>query len=165
MNPPCPGMKVVLLTCREFSGLTDDDRLIVPRLEERGASVEIAAWDEGARWGDFDLVVVRSTWDYQDRPAEFLRVLETIDASGARLVNELELMRWNLDKGYLRDLESRGVPIVETIWREGLEANDLEKLARDFRAQKFVMNSSTGRAVPLGRARPRAGCCSQAGDW
>src|SRR5690606_34222518 len=36
-----------------------------------------------------------------------------------RLENPLSLAKWNFDKRYLIDLESRGIPIVPTLWGEG----------------------------------------------
>ena len=82
-------------------------------------------WRAEADWDAYDVVVVRSPWDYQDDPDAFLDVLAAIDASAARLENPLAVMRWNLRKTYLRDLEAAGVPIVPTRWAEGLAADAL----------------------------------------
>lgn len=60
-----------------------------------------AVWDdEGVRWGDFDLVVVRSTWDYPDRRDAFLAWAESLP----RVLNAPEVLRWNTDKRYLETL-------------------------------------------------------------
>ena len=79
-------------------------------------------WRAGADWDAYDVVVVRSPWDYQDAPDAFLDVLAAIDGSQARLENPLSVMRWNLRKTYLRDLEAAGVPVVPTRWADGLTA-------------------------------------------
>ena len=50
---------------------------------------------------------------------EFFDLLESIDRGRARLENPLALMKWNMDKTYLRDLEERGVSIVPTHWGHG----------------------------------------------
>ena len=44
------------------------------------------------------------------------------------LENPLSLVRWNVDKTYLRDLDARGVPIVPTVWRERLAPGGLGPL-------------------------------------
>ena len=96
--------------------VADDDLAISP-LEELGWKVETVSWrDASVDWNDFEIVVIRTPWDYQRSPDEFLSVLEKIDSSSARLENPLDVVKWNLDKRYLRDLESRGLPIVPTIW-------------------------------------------------
>ena len=68
-------------------------------------------WDDPAvDWSRFDLVVVRTTWDYTDRREEFLRWA----AGVPRLANELALLTWSSHKGYLLDLAAAGVPTVPT---------------------------------------------------
>lgn len=96
--------------------VADDDLAIAP-LEELGWDVSTISWrDVSVDWNEFEIVVIRTPWDYQRSPAEFLKVLKRIDSSSARLENPLDVVKWNLDKRYLRDLESRGLPIVPTIW-------------------------------------------------
>ena len=60
------------------------------------------------------LVVLRSTWDYAGRVDEFRAWLDRLDADGAAVRNPTDLVRWNLHKSYLLDLERRGVPVVPT---------------------------------------------------
>ena len=98
---------------------TIDDDLACEPLKQLGWHVETVSWRKpNVVWDDFDLVIIRSPWDYQNAPQDFMRVLERIDASKAELQNPLALVRWNLDKRYLRELEQRGIPIVPTLWGE-----------------------------------------------
>jgi glutathione synthase/RimK-type ligase-like ATP-grasp enzyme len=59
-------------------------------------------------------VVVRSTWDYHHRPAEFLSWIRLVEGAGVALWNPAPVLRWNLDKRYLAELEQRGVRVVPT---------------------------------------------------
>lgn len=59
-------------------------------------------------------MVIRSTWDYVDDEFGFRAWLDHLDAAGAVVHNDTELLRWNIHKGYLLDLERGGVPIVPT---------------------------------------------------
>jgi hypothetical protein len=61
------------------------------------------------------MCVIRSTWDYHERHAEFMAWAE-LAASVSRLWNPIEALRWNTHKGYLRDLAGRGIPTVPTEW-------------------------------------------------
>ena len=77
-----------------------------------GSTVEALAWDDHhARFDAFDAVVIGTTWDYWDRPAEFLATLRRIE-SETRLFNPSSLVAWNSDKRYLADLAAAGVPVV-----------------------------------------------------
>jgi glutathione synthase/RimK-type ligase-like ATP-grasp enzyme len=60
-------------------------------------------------------VVVRSPWDYVDRPDDFRRWLDELDRQDAVVHNPTALVRWNLHKSYLVDLAGRGVATVPTI--------------------------------------------------
>ncbi len=102
-----------------------DDELAYEPLRRLQWEVETVSWRAQVNWDLFDLVIIRSPWDYQNAPDEFLRVLDKITHSSAELQNPLPLVRWNLDKRYLRDLETRGIPIVPTCWGEN--ANDLHE--------------------------------------
>ncbi len=96
--------------------VADDDLAIAP-LSELGWDVSTISWrDSNVDWNDLEIVVIRTPWDYQRSPDEFLEVLAKIDSSSARLENPLDVVKWNLDKRYLRDLERRGLRIVPTIW-------------------------------------------------
>jgi glutathione synthase/RimK-type ligase-like ATP-grasp enzyme len=90
----------------------DEDGLIVAALARRGVEAGIVSWDaEGVDWGEFELVVVRSTWDYTTRLEEFLA---WADGVGGRLHNSPAVLRWNSDKRYVADLAQVGLPVVPT---------------------------------------------------
>ena len=100
-----------------LAGYTNDDDLAITPLRDLGWDVEIVSWrDKTVDWNDFEIVVIRSTWDYQDDPTAFLEVLQKIESSNALLENSFDIVNWNLDKRYLRDLDGKGVKIVPTIW-------------------------------------------------
>jgi len=87
---------------------------LLAELARRGVSAEAAVWsDPSVDWSVYDLIVMRSPWDYSLRLAEFLEWLGSLDA--ARVLNPPALIRWNLDKRYLLDLEAHGVAIVPTV--------------------------------------------------
>src|SRR5262245_40570512 len=89
----------------------DDDQL-AGALRGRGVEVAIEAWDApAAAWDGFDLVVIRSTWDYARRRDEFVAWADRI---GDRLHNSPAVVRWNSDKRYLGDLAGAGVRAVPT---------------------------------------------------
>ena len=89
------------------------DYLAIPHLVERGWSVQDVSWrDSNVDYDAFDIVLVRSTWDYHLALDAFMACLERIEASRAVLENPLEVMRWNADKSYLRRLLDMGLPVV-----------------------------------------------------
>jgi glutathione synthase/RimK-type ligase-like ATP-grasp enzyme len=79
-----------------------------------GASLDHCVWwDPAVSWAAYDLVVIRSPWDYVERLAEFRRWLRTVDSLGT-LRNQAPVVEWNLDKRYLMELSGLGVPVIPT---------------------------------------------------
>ncbi len=91
---------------------TPGDRVLAEAVRRRGADVRPVAW--GTPSDPSELVVIRSTWDYVERPDEFRDWLDGLDAAGNTVVNATALLRWNMHKGYLSELAARGVPVVPT---------------------------------------------------
>jgi glutathione synthase/RimK-type ligase-like ATP-grasp enzyme len=99
--------RVAIVTC---AGADDPDNpLLFAALSDHDVSGDLVIWDDDAvRWDDYDLVVLRSTWDYPSRRAEFLEWAK----SRARLENPFAIVEYNSDKHYLMDLESHGLAII-----------------------------------------------------
>jgi glutathione synthase/RimK-type ligase-like ATP-grasp enzyme len=87
----------------------------VEALDRLGIDAVCGVWDEPRDWGKFDLVVVRTTWDYAERREEFLAWAARVP----RVLNPLPVLEWSTDKQrYLTDLERAGVPVVATEFSE-----------------------------------------------
>jgi glutathione synthase/RimK-type ligase-like ATP-grasp enzyme len=113
---------VGLATWSELPDLCADDRLLLDALASDGIPARPAVWNDTAlRWERFGLVVLRSTWDYHRRLAEFLGWVDRV-AGRTRLLNDPRTVRWNSHKTYLRELERSGIPIVPTVWGSELDS-------------------------------------------
>ncbi|MEV4660257.1 hypothetical protein [Micromonospora sp. NPDC049301] len=107
--------RVALVTCTELADLDPDDRFVLAPLAARGIAAEAVVWDDpDVDWSSYDLVVLRSPWDYALRRDEFVAWA----ASVPTLVNPADVVRWNTDKRYLAELSAAGVPTVPTSWVE-----------------------------------------------
>lgn len=128
-------MTVALATCRrrDLVATDGDDDALIAALARRGVAAVPAVWDDPAvDWSAFDLVVVRTTWDYDERRDAFVTWAEDVEAV-TPLWNPAAVVRWNTHKGYLIELEERGVPIVPTAWLGAGDRVDLAALARSRR--------------------------------
>lgn len=144
-------MTVALSTCADLPSGDQDADALVAALAVRGVSATWKVWtDPAASWGD-DLVVVRCTWDYtRDRDA-FLAWADAVP----RLENPAEVIAWNSDKCYLRDLADAGVPIVPTTF---VAPGELAPLPVD---GDFVVKPSVG-AGSMGVGRFAGGAAEAA---
>jgi hypothetical protein len=115
-TPPSGSARLAFATCAALPDLDPDDRLLRDALVARGIAVDTAVWDDPTvDWASYQHVVIRSTWDYTDRQAHFVDWTRRVEQT-SELLNPADVIAWNTDKTYLRDLEERGLPIVPTIW-------------------------------------------------
>ena len=136
--------KCAFLTIENTDGWFIDDDLVHEPLKKLGWSIENIAWKSMVDWNQFDIVVMRSTWDYQNDIPRFLDTLEAIESSSATLFNSLETVRWNIDKGYLLELRNQGVPIVQTIKFDHLTERDLQHALQEFSNDEIIVKPIVG---------------------
>jgi glutathione synthase/RimK-type ligase-like ATP-grasp enzyme len=104
--------RVVFAVDRRTVDLTSGDRVLADAIRARGVDVQSVVWDAPCDPGD--VVVIRSTWDYAERPGEFRSWLDELDAAGITVVNPTQMLRWNMHKCYLAELAACAVPVVPT---------------------------------------------------
>lgn len=109
---------IALVTCSALPDLDPDELLLKSGLEAEGFDVASCVWsDDSVDWAAYDLVVVRSPWDYTERHDEFIAWAKRVEAL-TTLLNPADIIEWNSDKRYLRDLLGAGVPVVPTVFLE-----------------------------------------------
>jgi glutathione synthase/RimK-type ligase-like ATP-grasp enzyme len=127
--------------------ISEGDEVAYEPLRDLGWHVEAVPWRRpDVDWGGFDAVVIRTTWDYHQEPKAFISMLDQVKRSGTPLENAFDLVLWNMNKTYLRDLERKGVPIVPTSWSSDLgpvnEETILQRLGTDDVVLKPVIGAS-----------------------
>lgn len=107
---------IAFATDSEWPQLTPSDQLAQAALHELGVEVLPIIWDAAVDWAQYRAVVIRSTWDYHTRAAEFAAWLDALQAVGVSVWNPLPVLRWNMHKHYLAELEDAGIRIVPSLW-------------------------------------------------
>jgi Prokaryotic glutathione synthetase, ATP-grasp domain len=146
---------VVLATClavldsaREDAygqaGLESGDGLLADALTNRDVKTRLAAWDDPTiEWDAIVACVLRSTWDYPERLNEFTRWMDAVSEK-TLLLNDADLVRWNIHKRYLIDLERAGIPVVPTVHVERGGVLDLPRLQGGLGSDGLVIKPAVG---------------------
>lgn len=138
-------MKIAFLTCKDLDGFVVDDHHLRDVLVARGDSVDEIAWDrDDVNWSNYDVVLIRTTWDYSTRLQEFLEVLKKISASGAKLLNPLSLVEWNARKSYLQNFQDEGIPTIPTVFHRGVTKSFLNDAFNIFDSETLVVKPVVG---------------------
>ena len=136
--------KVAYLTMEDQGDYVTDFHLSFEPMLELGWHVETVAWRSPADWDDYDAVYICTPWDYPEHLSQFLEVLGTIESSRALLINDIALVRWTLQKTYLRDIEQRGGAVVPTAWYKGFESANTDEFFAHHRTNKVVIKPAVG---------------------
>jgi glutathione synthase/RimK-type ligase-like ATP-grasp enzyme len=151
---------VAFATYRESPAITEDDALAAGVLRKRGIEVIPIVWDDpSADWNRFDLVIVRSSWDYHQKRISYERWLQSLPSG--LLWNPPEAILANLNKRYLLELERRGINVVPTAYVQASETSNLKTIIEKRGWNEVVVKP----AVSLGaRSTWRSSFAAGAGD-
>src|SRR6516164_1277068 len=150
--------RVALVTCRAARGLDEDMPPLLAAFDAVGASAEIVDWDDGeVDWARFDLVLLRSAWDYTERLPQFLAWVERT-AARTLLINPVPVVRWNSDKHYLLELARAQLPVVPTCIAEARSSARpvLEEFLAQHAGAELVVKPAVGAGSRDARRHSRS---------
>jgi len=111
--------RIALVGCADLPDPDHDEAPALEALRQAGHDARAIAWDAapgeaGHDPAEFDLCVLRATWNYIHRPADFLAWVDR--ATGVSAVwNPAPIVRRNHHKRYLVDLGAEGIPTVPSV--------------------------------------------------
>ena len=95
-----------------------EDQLLQTALEKKGLKVCKKDWaDTDFDWTTTKYAIFRTTWDYFERFKEFFNWLENTK-NKTTFINSAEIISWNIDKHYLKDLQKKEINIAPTLFVE-----------------------------------------------
>lgn len=105
-------MRIAFVTDYNHADYAEDDRLLVSYLQTQGHVITPAIWDDPAvQWTSFDVLVIRSTWDYHLKIDAFSIWLDYVDQLEIMVFNPVSVLQWNKNKNYLLRFRSLGIAI------------------------------------------------------
>ncbi len=130
---------ITLLTCRAYykpdnvtpyiQNILLEQELLKSAFESQGLKVDITYWDNPSyEWQQTKSVLFRTVWDYFERFDEFWEWLEQVKTK-TRLINSYELIKWNIDKHYLKDLKNNDIQVVPTYFADRENNISLQEIA------------------------------------
>lgn len=112
---------IAILTCKEMPDMLPYDGLIISKLQKAGVKASIFIWDELSEseiinLKNFDLVLIRTIWDYYKKVHRYLKFLNELEKYEINVLNPIDIVRWNMDKKYLDELQKEGFTIIPTLF-------------------------------------------------
>ncbi len=134
-------MTIVFATCDAHPLIAADDQILAAALTPLGVTATPIPWTEIDPHALVDAppIVLRSTWDYHRIPTMFSTWLSALEDSGRTVWNDPAIARGNIDKLYLRQLESAGLAIPKTRWLDRIDEGSLRQALEEERWQQAVL--------------------------
>ncbi len=129
-------MRVGLVTGQEMAKPDPESHLLIKALSDIKISSELISWRADCDWSSFDLLVIRTPWDYFLYLEEFIAWVKNVEVH-TPVKNSSSIIRWNSHKGYLRDLSKKGIPVVPTSWVS--KNQDCSNIIQSFNWEEVVI--------------------------
>lgn len=114
-------------------------------LQGRGIALVEVDWRAPiADLARFPLALLGTPWDYAEAKDEFLAHMGALESAGVQVCNPLDVLRWNADKLYLRDLARRGAATIPTLWPEAPGPGDIAAAFDHFGCDRVVAKRRVG---------------------
>ena len=97
-------------------------------------------------WCTTKYVIFRTTWDYFEKFDEFFLWIEMTKKKTV-FINSSEIIKWNIDKHYLRFLQNKGINIAPTTFIEKNNFKSLSKLFIKSKWEKAVLKPAISGAA------------------
>lgn len=97
----------------------DEDTELINFLNNKGLDIVPSIWnDENVDWSSFDAAIIKSPWDYHNHLKEFLNWLDDLEKIGVKVLNPVEIIKWNSDKHYLKDIADKKLSVIGSEYLE-----------------------------------------------
>jgi glutathione synthase/RimK-type ligase-like ATP-grasp enzyme len=111
--------RLALITWSCLPHGAESERPMLAHLAEANVQTEIVDWKStDCDFSKFDLIVLRSCWDYHLHAVEFIEWLRRTSSS-VPVLNDVKTVLWNHNKFYLREVEAMRIEIAPTVFVNG----------------------------------------------
>lgn len=118
---------------------SEDDRLL-DFLQAKGLNIQKVIWnDPNINWENYQLAILKSPWDYFDLIEQFHQWLSLLEDKTVKLLNPIDVVRWNTHKHYLKEIQQAGLKITPSIFLERDEKIDFNVFFEEFQTKKLIV--------------------------
>lgn len=138
-------MKIALITYLDKGAYdtttveSEDDKLLY-FLKEKGLTIDLVIWNNPhINWEDYQVAILKSPWDYFDLIEDFYTWLDLLVTKKVKLLNPVNVVRWNSDKRYLKEIEAAGLKIIPSIFINKQNRVSLKHFFDEFNTDKLIV--------------------------
>lgn len=139
---------------------------------EQGLDLEFRVWDQAFDETAFEAFIIGTVWDYPPKLQQFLDTLDRLERQ-APVFNPPHIVRWNIQKHYLKELADAGAPSIPTVWASQADQTRIDEAFDTLGTDELVIKPlvgggawrqvrlTRGASLPPARDLPPAQCLIQ----
>lgn len=113
---------------------------LLPLLKSLGINITAEVWDDpNLNWNDYNVALLKTPWDYHEKYEQFRKWLDMLKAKNVRLLNDFDIVRWNMDKHYLGEMAALGLNTIPTIFLDKGWAGELAALFDELQKTELII--------------------------
>ncbi len=120
---------------------SNEDFELLNFLNGKGLDVSPEIWhDHSIDWKNYDVIILKSPWDYHEKIKEFTQWINKMDEYGIKFFNPVETIKWNFDKHYFKEIENENFQIVKSIFLEqNTVVDNFDEYFHQFKINKLIV--------------------------
>ena len=137
-------MKIALITCDKLPQGVIEDQPLYNALKRAAIEFHICIWDQTHDWSQYDVCLLRSVWDYHEKSEAFMVWVQQV-SQVTRLLNPAEVIEWNSNKNYLKELAAHQLNIAPTVWlTKGSDINLRNEIVKLPESPQYFLKPTIG---------------------
>ncbi len=118
----------------------NEDDTLLNFLQEKGLSIKKVIWNNPeVNWEQYDLAILKSPWDYFDHVNDFYQWIDQLSKCGVRLLNPPEIVKWNADKHYLKDIDAQQLAVTPSAFLNQTSSPDLRMYFEKWQTDRLII--------------------------
>ncbi len=113
---------------------------LLPYLQNKGLDITAEIWDDPqVNWKQYEVALLKTPWDYFEKYEQFKDWLNKIERLQIKLINDYAIVRWNMDKHYLKEVAAAGFEIIPSVFLNQGWKDKLQALFDQLHADKLII--------------------------
>ncbi|MBE6153605.1 MAG: hypothetical protein E7166_05215 [Firmicutes bacterium] len=136
--------KIGIVSCDKWKGKIKEDLLFQKELIKNGINAEIISWqNSGINYIEYDCLILRSVWGYQDYYEQFKEWLLFVKSNNIVIFNDVNIILDNIKKDIQFEiLRKYDIPCIPTtIIKEAIDWNKLGLYGQKFVIKPIISGS------------------------
>jgi len=138
-------MKIALVTYQDNGkyhviNVQNEDDTLLDFLKSKDLTITKEIWnDKQVKWEEYDLAIIKSPWDYFDLIEGFYAWLAKLKNLNIKLLNPIDILKWNADKHYLQDIEKAGLKVTPSVFLTKGDEINCNDYFKKFETEKIIV--------------------------